>query len=367
MAYFPESTLIDTVDGFQCKSYACEHPPGYIIVKPKYIPADALTGEGLKYRFLFEQSLIRFNLFAKKEVLTQYLEQFRKKYPSYIYDCPLHKNWFFVVPVDKIKQVHDPKKGLQELLKVPKKDLDPYLTLVQELVDLLSKSGVDAGNMGITHSTLLGNYTFGKSDIDITVYGNENGWKIMEYLKNAAHPLLRWKSEKEWREYYQEHKTSESAHFTENEYAYHMNRKRYEGTFGETVFTIFISEFEEETWFKWGEESYEPIGVATVKGKVVDHTHSHVRPGYYEITDGEIMELEGTHQKNILKDVSIKRVVTYSIPFIQQALAGEMLKACGLLELVTPKKGEKYYRIVVGYFDAYVSDRREKEYIKVEV
>src|SRR3989338_1974458 len=364
MVYFPESTLIDTVDGFQCKSYACEHPPGYIIVKPKYIPAYALTGEGLKYRFLFEQSLIRFNLFAKKEVLTQYLEQFRKKSPSYIYDCPLHKNWFFVVPVDKIKQVHDPKKGLQELLKVPKKDLDPYLTLVQELVDFLSKSGVDAGNMGITHSTLLGNYTFGKSDIDITVYGNENGWKIMEYLKNAAHPLLRWKSEKEWREYYQEHKTSESSHFTENEYAYHMNRKRYEGTFGETVFTIFISEFEEETWSRWGEESYEPIGVATVRGKVSDHSRSHVRPGYYEIDNGEIVESE---KDNLQKNIPIKKVVTYSIPFIQQAVSGEMLKACGLLELVTPKKGEKYYRIVVGYFDAYVSDRREKEYIKVEV
>ena len=366
MVYFPESTLIDTIDGFQCKSYACEHPPGFIIVKPKYIPADALTGEGLKYRFLFEQSLIRFNLFAKKETLIQYLEQFRKKYPAYIYDSPLHKNWFFVVPVEKIKQVHDPKKGLQELLKVPQKDLDPYLKLVRELVDFLNKSGVSTENMGITHSTLLGNCTYGKSDIDITIYGNKNGWKILDYLQAATHQLLRWKSEREWRDYYQEHKTSESAHFTENEYVYHMNRKRYEGTFGETVFTIFISEFEEETWGRWGEETYEPIGLATVKGKVVDHLHSHVRPGYYEITDAEI-ELEKGNLEQIEKSIPLKKVVTYSIPFIQQAFSGEILKACGLLELVTPKKGEKYYRVVVGYFDAYVTDRREKEYIKVEV
>ena len=366
MVYFPESTLIDTVDGFQCKSYACEHPPGYIIVKPKYIPADALTGEGLKYRFLFEQSLIRFNLFAKKNILLQYLEQFRKKYPAYIYDSPFHKNWFFVVPVDKIKQVHDPRKGLQELRKVPKKDLDSYLTLVSELIDFLTESGVPATQLGITHSTLLGNYTFGKSDIDLTVYGNQNGWKILNYLKSATHPLLRWKSEQEWRDYYQEHKTSESSHFTENEYVYHMNRKRYEGTFGETVFTIFISELEEETWGKWGDESYQPLGLATVKGKVVDHQKSHLRPGYYEIAESELLEVDSEIKQQIQNEIPITRVVTYSIPFIQQAVSGEMLKACGLLELVTPKKGNKYYRIVVGYFDAYVTDRREKEYIKVE-
>src|SRR3989344_6599952 len=110
MAYFPESTLIDTVDGFQCKAYACEHPPGYVIVKPKYIAADAIQGQGLKYRFLFEKCLIRFNLFAQKEELKKYVAQFRQTFPDYIYDCSIHKNWFFVVPRNKIKTIHDPRK-----------------------------------------------------------------------------------------------------------------------------------------------------------------------------------------------------------------------------------------------------------------
>ena len=65
--------------------------------------------------------------------------------------------------------------------------------------------------------------------------------------------------------------------------------------------------------------------------------------------------------------LEIKKVVSFSIPFIQQALKGEKIKACGLLEEVTPKSGEKYYRIVVGYFDAYISERREKEFIKAEI
>ncbi len=364
MTYFPESTLIDTTDGFQCKSYACEHPPGYVIVKPKYIPREALEGDGLKYRFLFEKCLVRFNLFAPKEKLRNYVDQFRKRFSDYIYDCPLHQNWFFVVPIERIKQIHDGRKGLQEFLQVPKKDLDSYLILVRELVDFLVQSGVKSQDLGITHSTLLGNYTPGTSDIDIIIYGKENGWKILNYLQIARHPLLKWKTEEEWRQYYQEHKTSESKHFTEEEYVRHMIRKKYEGTFGGTVFTLFTTENRDETWFQWGEEKYQPIGVATIRGKVIHHYNSHVRPGYYEVENVELLGLE--QGKSIDKNIPIQRVVTYSIPFVQQAVTGEMLKACGLLELVTPKEGEAYYRLTVGYFDAYVSERREQEYIKSE-
>lgn len=366
MTHFYESTLIDTTDGFQCKSYGNEHPEGYVIVKPKYIPKEAIEGEGLKYRFLFEKCLVRFNLFAEKEKLVNYLEQFRKKFPGYIYDSPVHKNWFFVVPKEKIKTVHDGRKGLGELLKVPKKDLDEYLTLVRELVDFLCRSGVSPDNLGITHSTLMANYTPGESDIDIIIYGKENGWKILDYLKTAAHDKLKWKTDEEWAEYYKEHKTSESSHFTEKGYVKHMGRKRYEGTFGGTVFTLFTVEEPDETWFKWGEEIYEPVGTATIRGKVIDHYNSHVRPGYYEIEEGEIVEGESEALK-LNKEIPIKRIVTYSIPFIQQALKGERVKACGLLELVTAKDGSRYYRVVVGYFDAYLTDRREKEYIKAEV
>ncbi|MFH0837328.1 MAG: hypothetical protein V1870_04315 [Candidatus Aenigmatarchaeota archaeon] len=363
--HFYESILIDTVDGFQCKSYANEHPPGFVIVKPKYIPKNAITGQGLKYRYLFEKCLLRFNLFAKKDVLNDYLKQFKQKFPDYIYECPIHKNWFFVVPINKIKTVHDSRKGVQELLSVPKKDLDNYLTHVVELIELLMKADVKSKDIGITHSTLLGNYTPGKSDIDILIYGKDNGWKILNFLKTAQHPLLRWKSDQEWREYYQDHKTSESSHFTEDEYVKHMERKRYEGMFGENVFTLFTVEEPDETWFEWGDEKYQPIGTATIEGMVTDHYNSHVRPGLYEITDGKITEhSEAIDKVAIDPKISIKRVVTYSIPFIQQALVGEKIKACGLLELVTPKTGEKYYRIVVGYFDAYTCDRREKEYIK---
>ena len=88
-----------------------------------------------------------------------------------------------------------------------------------------------------------------------------------------------------------------------------------------------------------------------------------MRPGFYEITDGKITDFDSKNVK-IDGSLEIKRIVTYSIPFVQQALKGEEITACGLLELVAPKKGAKYYRLVIGYFDAYLNERREKEFVK---
>ena len=43
----------------------------------------------------------------------------------------------------------------------------------------------------------------------------------------------------------------------------------------------------------------------------------------------------------------------------------ENIEFSGVMEEVTKKTGEKYYRAVVGYFDSYLSESRDKEYIKV--
>ena len=105
------------------------------------------------------------------------------------------------------------------------------------------------------------------------------------------------------------------------------------------------------------------MGLATIEAEVTDHYNSHVRPGFYEVNNAKLIK-EDSENPKIDENIPIRRVVTYSIPFVQQVLTGEKIKACGLLELVKPKKGENYYRVVIGYFDSYVGDRRELEYIK---
>ncbi len=353
--HFYESVLIDTKEGMQCKTYASVHPEGFVIVKPKYIPTELLESESLKKRFIFSKCMTRFNLFTKKEDAIENLKKFKKAFPNYIIEDKNHSTWFFAVPKEKIKKIHDAKQGLRELLKVPYNDLDDYLKAAVGLIKLITQSGVKIEDMGIMHSTLLGNYTPGKSDIDVLIFGKGNGWKTIKFLETAKHPKLKWKTEQDWGRYFKERVVS--TVYSEEEYVYNMARKRDDGFFNNHVFSIFCVENPDELWYDW-DEKHEPIGTAKITAKISDDYNSIVRPGYYEIEDSKIIEGAEVNKP-------IKRIVTWSRPFVLQAKKGETVEACGLLEKVRKGNGEEQYQLVIGYMDAYITDRGEKEYLKV--
>jgi predicted nucleotidyltransferase len=350
---FYEASLIDTKEGIQCKVYSNSHPKGVVIVKPKYIPSSLIEFDGLRKRFLFGKCMTRFNLFKKKEVVKKILFQLKQKYPEYIYNCDKHKNWFLVVPENKIKKFYCTQTGLKELMKVPHNDADDYLKSTKELIEFILKSGIKIEDIGISHSTLLGNYTPGKSDIDILIFGKENGWNLINFLETAEHPKLKWKTKEDWGKYYE--KRIVSKNFDKDEYVFNMVRKKDDGFFGGHVFSFFVVEKPDELCYNW-EDDHEPLATIKMHGIVKDAYNSIVRPGFYEIKDSKIIDGH--------KEVPIKRVVTWSRPFVLQVKEGEKLEACGLLEKVKTKNGEEYYQIVIGYMDTYTTERGEQEYIK---
>lgn len=349
---YPEATLIDTTDDMQFKVYANNHPEGFVIAKPKYIPKDVIDFTEMKKRFMFSKCVTRFNLFKSKEIVQANLNKLKGTFPEYIYYCNKHKNWFLGSPVNKIKRYRDPKEGLKQLMQIPVDHLDNYLKATRGIIDLMAQSGVSVDNLGISHSTLLGNYTPGKSDIDLLVFGKENGWKVIKFLETAQHPSLKWKTGDEWAAYYR--KRIVSDFFSEQEYVANMVRKRDDGLFDGHVFSVFVVENKDEQWYNWKDE-HEPLGTVKIKAKVKDNYNAIVRPGFYELEETSIIE---GHE-----NVPIKRIVTWSRPFVLQANKGETIEACGLLEKVKSIEGE-YYQVVIGYFDTYVSDRGKQEYLK---
>ena len=352
MTYFHEAALVDSEDDIQFKIYSNSHPLGFIIAKPKYFPADLINLIGLKKRFIFGRTMYRFNLFNDKEIVEKNLNEMWKKTPYYIYKCSKHKNWFLGVPEDKIKKFYDPKQGLKELMKIPLEDLDPYIKATKKIIDILIASGVSAGDLGISHSTLLGNYTPGKSDIDILIFGINNGWKALKYLEQIKSPSLTWKSKEDWARYYKDRVVSKI--YSEKEYVANMVRKKDDGFIDGNVFSLFCIENEDEHWYDW-EAEHEPLGTAKIIGKIRGAFYSIVRPGFYE--------LGGSHVLEGYENVPIRRIVTWARPFNLQAKEGEDVEACGLLEKVKSKEGE-FYQIVIGYFDAYTNDSGDKEYLK---
>jgi predicted nucleotidyltransferase len=170
--HFYESSIITTKDGLHCQVYGNEHPLDRILVKPKYIPTDKVECQALQCRFISGRKMNRLNLWIEKPKLKQYLHDFRKAYPHYMYLSPAHKarRIFFTVPIEDIERIYFPRRGLAELMKMPQAALDDHLKLVYEFVKFLLKSGLRLKDLGITYSTLMGHYFKDISDINIVVY-----------------------------------------------------------------------------------------------------------------------------------------------------------------------------------------------------
>ena len=103
------------------------------------------------------------------------------------------------------------------------------------------------------------------------------------------------------------------------------------------------------------------MGSAKFEGRVRDDTCSVVRPGCYTVSDSKFLEGD-----DACKDVEITKVAFYSRDYCMLAYPNEKIEMKGAVEEVTSKTGEKYYRLVLGYFDTYLAtDRRDDGYIKV--
>lgn len=358
--HFYESSIITTTDGLYCQVYGNEHPDGKILVKPKYIPTDKFSSNALPYRFISGRKMNRLNLWIEPEKLKEYISEFSKNYHHYIYKSVVHSEspLFFAVPKKYIERVYCPREGLSDIMGIPKEDLDAHLQTVSELIQFLLESGLGINDLGVTYSTLMGHYSPNISDINIVVYGKDKFWKLMKYLQDAKHRNLRWKTYEEWKQFYM--KRNRHMIHKEEIYIKNMHRKKSEGFFKETLFIIFAVENADEVWFRWGEERYNKIGAAKFKGRVIGNKNSAVRPGCYNIADSKFVS--GDKE---CKDILIKKVVFYSRDYCMLAYPDEEIEASGIIEEVMPKHGEKYYRLVIGYFDAYLCGRRDEEYIKV--
>jgi len=240
-------------------------------------------------------------------------------------------------------------------MSMPEGSLDKYLKSVKEFSLLLLKSGLKMKDLGITYSTLMGHYNPEISDINIVIYGKDNFWKLMSYLQEVNHPSLKWKTDQEWLDFRE--RRNRAKLFTPNEFLYSMRRKKSEGFFNNHLFVIFAAEKEEEVWFKWGTEKYTCLGKTTINAKIASDFSSVVRPGCYEVKEGICKDFPNLNGL-------IKQVVFYSRDYCMLAQPGEMIQAHGTLEKVDSTNGS-FYRLVLGYFDSYLDESKETEYIKV--
>lgn len=283
--------FLQTVDGWIFAVVDYHHPEG-IRSMLRYVPdpdGERTTG-GARYRKLdFEMAY----------------EFLRREKPEYIQDV-------HVVPEEDILRIYRPEK---ELPKVAERD-----DRVGEIVSVLKEGGVPQEMMGITGSILVG-LDGPASDIDFLVYGRD-WWRARDLIERAKEEdgRIRDLDEATWDKIYQKR----VPEISRDEFVLHERRKGNRGLVDATYFDLLFTRDWDQIRppFPPGKKA----GRRRIEGRVIEAEFAFDNPAVYEIDHDDISE-----------------ILCYTHTYAGQALPGERIDACGVVE--ETEEGE---RLVVG-------------------
>ena len=255
----------------------------------RYVPdPDGKRGIDKKYRKLdFDDSFI----FMKKAR------------PEWVSDV-------HIVPWDSVKEILAPDIKLPSIIKRNEK--------VKAIVTALQKE-VPVEKMGVTGSLLAG-LEIESSDIDFIVYGSSwfTARDIIKREKEKKNPITEI-SDQMWQDIYKKRRPDISF----DEFLLHEIRKGNRGMVGGTYFDLlFVRDWKDIAPCVRGTD----IGNKTIEATVTNADFAFDSPAIYKIDHPEI-----------------SYVLSYTHTYAGQALVGERIEACGMVEIVGNMK-----RLIVG-------------------
>lgn len=210
--------------------------------------------------------------------------------------------------------IHDVKKVLKPDVEIF--NIASQHVRVQKLLDLFR---LPAGTIGCTGSLLCGleNET---SDIDMVVYGKH--WFIAQGLvrQGILDGILEGLSPDMWRKVYEKRKPEiPYDQFVRHELR-KWNRGQIDGTYFDILYTRSYDELKRASSSKG-----EVIGKMVIEAKVTDASLSFDSPALYEVEHD-----------------LVSRVLSFTHTYSGQALAGEIIEACGICE----RHGSEHWLVV---------------------
>jgi predicted nucleotidyltransferase len=334
---------IETVEGLFFTVIGDVHPMERVIAYLKYVPdSGGKWGANAKrYTRVLE--------YYTTLHLSQTFDYLQRLYPQYLYNSEVQHVCVSAVPLKSIRRHHRPELRLLDLLNA--EHLDRLEKKAVDLVGLISdESHVDFTQFGITGSILVKIHNPEFSDIDLTIYGRQNGLKVMaavsDLLDRQDRGLERFDecTIDEWL-------TSRSSFYPlkRNEVKLIYRRHRNRGTFKGTAFSVHPGKIETEVDERYGERIYWPEGIVAVEAVVDDVADSSFIPGIYRISSVKI------NSGTMVFD--LREVVTYEGLYCGIISPGEAIQARGKLERVEDRRsGDVYHRILIGSLEAKNTD-----------
>jgi predicted nucleotidyltransferase len=331
---FLDRDFITTQEGFLFCVIGGIHPTDRVISYLKYRPEPhGRWGRTTRYHRTMKNYTV--------PSLQETLHLIQTQYPQYLYRSRIFDTRISVVPKQRILQHHQPEAKLVELFELAQRD--SLQSSVIELVSTMShQTGISPRCFGVTGSILTDIHQPSFSDIDLTVYGLENGWKMQHYLQDTLldnSKLFTRHCPKERKQVLTRWSQRYPLTVSEAEHIY-LRRWNY-GFFHDTAFSIHPIQLRREIESQYGDQRFHSRRMVEGSAKIVDVEQSLFLPAIYEISDFNDIN-EGNH-------VVVRQLVSYNGLYNGIFKEGETVHLRGKLEKVEDKQRKlKYYRILVG-------------------
>lgn len=322
-----EGFAVETCDGLIFTVKGLVHPPRRTIAYLRYVPDDVgdRRRDGRGYRRVYR--------FADQ------LAELRARELPYLTHDPAFGVRLQTVPDADVCRVHDPRARLRELaVREPDGELEQAAVAFCDLLE--QAAAVEVSALGITGSLLFGLQN-DASDLDIVVYGGD--------ACRAVHGALGRLFDDDGSQVQRPDRVGlaaiaaghrEDTPISDADFQRLQARKVNEGRFrGRTWFVRFVRR-PDEVRDRYGDPRYEPLGAATIRGRIDDASDALFTPCSYVVGDAETVEGATVP--------ATCEVVSFRGRFSDQARRGEVVHAKGTLERVIRRAGPASARLTVG-------------------
>lgn len=315
-----EGHYLETIEGLFFAVKGIKHPHCRVIAYLRYVP----DSKGIRIRNKRRYKRL-YDLNETNKIL-------QKSFPQYLTHIENRGLTLQNVPLSKIKHIYSPREKLKKINESPMSKLNrktrKFLTI------LALETNLDRKCFGVTGSQLIDLDTE-DSDIDLLVYGEDNGLKVYQALRK-----LRGKSNfiRAYDDVTVKNVTAarwgtlkETKILQEIE-----KRKILHGLVDETDYFIRLI-LSPENLEK--EEYSKPVKKIELEAVIENDSRKIFTPCIYDISEN----FEFKQGKNI----EISQIISFRGRFTEQANKGDLVKIRGTLEKVRlPNK--KKYRVVLG-------------------
>ncbi len=298
------------------------HPPDGYLAFLKYVPGEGPWRRGGRsFRRVVET-------YSTRE-FAETLRMLKQVKPRYVRIDPHINAEMSIVPRDEVRRYYRCGEAVERVLSKADRDKleDKARSLILEVMDI---AGVDAGDLGLTGSLLLGIH-HGSSDIDLIVYGGREFWRVWRALNEAGYMGVEGGETLE--------RILSRYPITRGDASRLVERMRNKGVYRGVRFSIHGVRKPHEVGERYCERSYKAVGVGKGVLRIHNHLESCFTPAIYGV-DGDV-SCDG-------RLYHVEKLVCYDLTFATLFRRGDRVEALGKLEEVRERSGKRYHILLVG-------------------